>query len=337
MHTLLTRVTEIELANSCARAVVTSAPLSSLIAAGLRTLLRMFSYHFMQNALLAGTIVALVAGAVGYFMVLRGESFAGHSLANIGFAGAAGAALLGAPVVVGLMSFGALGALGMGALRDRVSQSRARNDVAVGAILALALGLGVLFERLSSAKAASIYAILFGSPLGVADADLRALALTAAVTVLVIALIARPLLFASLDPVVAAARGAPVRLLSYGFLLLLALAVAQATQVVGALLIFALLVAPAATAQRLSARVGRGVALSVGVALLITWSSLVAAYLSSFPVGFFITTFALGGYLAARLAQMAAGSVSRARAQTRRSQHPPTRLAANLQAQEAHR
>ena len=267
----------IDTAYTYTRAVVTSAPFGDLIV----TLLRMFSYHFMQNALLAGTIVALVAGIAGYFMVLRGESFAGHSLANIGFAGAAGAALLGVPVVVGLIGFGVLGALGMGALgRAGVSQSRARNDVAVGAVLALALGLGVLFERLSSAKASSVYAILFGSPLGVADADLREIALTAVVTLLVIALIARPLLFASLDPVVAASRGAPVRLLSYGFLLLLALAVAQATQVVGVLLIFALLVAPAATAQRLTARAGRGVALSVGIALLITWSSLIAAYLS---------------------------------------------------------
>src|SRR4029077_16035003 len=154
------------------------------------------------------------------------------------------------------------------------------------------------------------------------------------VTLFVIALIARPLLFASLDPVVAASRGAPVRLLSYWFLLLLALAVAQATQVVGVLLIFALLVAPAATAQRLTARLGRGVALSVGIALLITWSSLIAAYLSSYPVGFFITSFALGGYLAARLTQMIAGSVSRAHRQSRSAQ---THLAASMQAQEAQR
>jgi zinc/manganese transport system permease protein len=203
----------------------------------------------------------------------------------------------------------------------------------VGAILALALGFGVLFERLSNTKASSVYAILFGSPLGIADADLPEIALTAVVTLLVIALIARPLLFASLDPVVAASRGAPVRLLAYGFLLLLALAVAQATQVVGVLLIFALLVAPAATAQRLTVRVGHGVALSTGSALLITWSSLIAAYLSSYPVGFFITTFALGGYLAARLTQMVAGSVSGARRQTRSTS---THLAANVQTQEAH-
>jgi zinc/manganese transport system permease protein len=297
-------------------------------------LLRMLSYHFMQNALLAGTMVALVAGIVGYFMVLRGESFAGHSLANIGFAGAAGAALLGVPVVLGLIGCGVLGALGIGALGDRLSPSRGRNDVAIGAILALALGFGVLFERLSSAKVSSVYAILFGSPLGVADADLREIALTAVVTVLVIALIARPLLFASLDPVVAASRGAPVRLLAYGFFVLLALTVAQATQVVGVLLIFALLVAPAATAQRLTARVGHGVALSVGIALLITWSSLIAAYLSSYPVGFFITTFALGGYLAARLTQVVARRVPGAQRQTRNT---PAQLAASMPAREAHR
>jgi zinc/manganese transport system permease protein len=316
---------------ACTRAVETSAPFSAPFSGLIAASLRMLSYHFMQNALLAGTIVALVAGVVGYFMVVRGESFAGHSLANIGFAGAAGAALLGVPVVVGLIGVGVLGALGIGALGDRVSPSRARTDVAVGAILALALGFGVLFERLSSAKASSVYAILFGSPLGVADADLREIALTALVILLASALIARPLLFASLDPVVAASRGAPVRLLAYVFLALLALAVAQATQVVGALLVFALLVAPAATAQRLTARLGRGVALSAGIALLITWSSLIAAYLSSYPVGFFITTCALGGYIAARLAQAAAGRVSRAH---RRARSASTHLAAR--AREAH-
>jgi zinc/manganese transport system permease protein len=319
----------IDAASQFTRAVEIGSLFGGLIA----TVLRMFSYHFMQNALLAATIVALVASIAGYFMVLRGESFAGHSLANIGFAGAAGAALLGVPVVIGLIGFGFLGALGIGALGDRISHNRARNDVAVGAILALALGFGVLFERLSSAKASSVYAILFGSPLGVADADLHAIALTAVVTLLVIALIARPLLFASLDPVVAASRGARVRLLAYVFLLLLALAVAEATQVVGALLIFALLVAPAATAQLLTTHVGRGVALSVGIALLIAWSSLIVAYFSSYPVGFFVSTFALGGYLAARLAQAAVGSVSRAQRQTRNT---PTHLAAGMQAHEAH-
>jgi zinc/manganese transport system permease protein len=291
--------------------IETGAPLSDLIA----ELQRMLSYPFMQNALLAGTLMALVAGAVGYFMVLRGETFAGHSLANIGFAGAAGAALLGVPVVVGLICFGILGSLGMGALAERSSQSRSRNDVAVGAVLVLALGLGVLFERLSSAKASNVYAILFGAPLGVASADIRDIALTAGMTLLALALIARPLLFTSVDPSVAAARGAPVRLLSYGFLMLLALAVAQATQVVGVLLIFAVLVAPAASAQRLTAHPGGGVALSAGIAIIITWVSLVAAYFSDYPVGFIITTLALGAYLAARLIQVARSKLTTEHAQ----------------------
>jgi len=310
------------------RVMETGGPLATLFA----ELLRMLSYPFMQNALLAGTIVALVAGIAGYFMVLRGESFAGHSLANIGFAGAAGAALLGVPVVVGLISFGILGALGMGALAERASRARSRSDVAVGAVLVLALGLGVLFERLSSAKSSSVYAILFGAPLGVASADVREIALTAGVTLLALAVIARPLLFASVDPSVAESRGAPVRLLAYAFLMLLALAVAQATQVVGVLLIFALLVAPAATAQRLTARPGRGVALSVGIALAITWASLIAAYFSAYPVGFFITSLALGAYLSARLMQPVARRASMAHRQKRGDM---TQVAVGAQSQEA--
>ncbi len=301
------------LANACAsteRAQEGSASFGALLAT-LQAIQRMFSYPFMQNALLAGTIVALVAGVVGYVMVLRGESFAGHALANIGFAGAAGAALVGVPVVAGLIGVGVLGAFGIGALEERTVSRRGRRDVAVGAVLAAALGLGVLFERLSSAKATSIYAILFGSTLGVSAADLRYIALTAMASLLAMALIARPLLFASLDPAVAGARGTPVRLLSYGFLVLLALSVAQAVQVVGVLLVFSLLVAPAAAAQRLTARIGRGVALSVLLALLATWSGLIAAYFSPYPAGFFITTFAFAAYLLARLAQTVRGRLTR--------------------------
>jgi zinc/manganese transport system permease protein len=282
---------------------------------------RLFSYHFMQNAFIAGTIVALVAGVVGYFMVLRSESFAGHTLANIGFAGAAGATLFGIPAVAGLIGFGVLGALGIGALGERTTRGGGRNDVAVGAILAVALGLGALFERLSSAKAANVYAILFGSALGVSDADIRTIALTAAVTLLAMAFIARPLLFASLDPAVAESRGTPVRLLTYGFLALLALSVAQAAQVVGVLLIFALLVAPAAAAHRLTSRPGAGVALSVLIALLVTWSGLIAAYFSPYPVGFFITSFAFATYLLARLARAAKGHGISLAQRVRRTAH----------------
>lgn len=257
-------------------------------------------FHFMQNALLAGAIVAVVGGLVGYFMVLRGASFAGHTLANVGFAGAAGATLVGVAPVIGLLTFGALAALGIGALGEQSSRGWSRSDVAIGTILALALGLGLLFERLSTASANYVYAILFGSVLGISDAEVTGIALTAAVTLAVLALIGRPLLFTSVDPEVATARGVPVRLLNYLFLVLLAFAVTEAVQVTGVLLIFALLVTPAATALQITAQPARALALSLIIALLVTWAGLIVAYYTPYPVGFFITTFAFGLYLLAR-------------------------------------
>lgn len=267
-------------------------------------------FHFMQNALLAGTIVAIVAGLVGYFMVLRSASFAGHTLANVGFAGAAGATLVGVAPVVGLLAFGLLAALGIGVLGEQSSRGWSRSDVAVGTILALALGLGLLFERLSSASANYIYAVLFGSVLGISDAYVIQVALTAAVALVVLGILSRPLLFASVDPEVARARGVPVRLLSYLFLALLAFAVAEAVQVTGVLLIFALLVTPAATALRITARPAYTLALAVFLALLVTWAGLVVAYYTPYPVGFFITTFAFGLYLLVRLGRVAFGQAS---------------------------
>ena len=277
----------------------------------------MLSYHFMWNALLAGTVVAVVAGLVGYFMVLRGASFAGHTLANAGFAGAAGATLLGVPPVVGLLAFGLLAALGIGALEEPGARGPRRSDIAVGTVLAVALGLGLLFERLSASSASNIYALLFGSVVGISDADVTEIALTALVALVALALVGRPLLFASVDPEVAAARGVPVRLLGFIFLLLLAFAVAQAVRVTGVLLIFALLVTPAATAAQLTARPLATAALSVLIGLLVTWMGLAVAYYTPYPVGFFITTFAFGLYVLARLGR-AAGRWIAARGPRRR-------------------
>jgi len=263
----------------------------------------MLRFPFMQHALLAGTIVALVAGLVGYFMVLRGESFAGHTLANVGFAGAAGAVLVGVAPVAGLLVTGVLAALGIAALGGRGAgdaQGGGRTDIAIGTLLALALGLGLLFERLASVQAGGVYAVLFGLVLAVTNQDIVTIAATAAVTLVVLTLIGRPLLFASLDPDVAAARGVPVRLLTYVFLIVLALAVAEAVQVVGVLLIFALLVTPAATALQLTARPARALALSAALAVAVTWLGLAVAYYTPYPAGFFITTFAFAAYLLAR-------------------------------------
>ncbi len=266
---------------------------------------QMFSYSFMRNALLAGTLMALVAGAIGYVMVLRGETFAGHTLANVGFAGAAGAVMLGLPPVAGLIGFGVLAALGIGTLTERTTRGRGRSDIAVGTILALMLGLGILFERLSSSKVTDVYAILFGSALGVSGSDVREILISTVIILAGFVFFVRPLLFASIDPEVAVAHGVPVRLLTWAFLVLLALAVAQAVQIVGVLLIFSLLVSPGAAAQQLTARPAAGIVLAMLIAVLITWCGLVVAYFTPYPVGFFITTFAFAVYLLARLVHVA--------------------------------
>jgi len=261
---------------------------------------QLFAYHFMQTAFLAGTLIAIIAGSVGYFMVLRRQSFAGHTLANVGFAGAAGAVLIGWSPVVGLLIFCIAAAVGIGVLGGRPEQTHVEG-VAIGTIQTFALSLGVLFVHLSSSSnAAGVYAILFGAVLGISDRDVSIIALTTLVTLAGLMAIARPLLFASIDPDVALARGVPVLLLDNAFLVLLAFAVAQAVQIVGVLLIFALLVTPAAIAQQISAHPGIAVSLSVFLALLFTWTGLAIAYFTPYPVGFFISTLAFGTYALVR-------------------------------------
>jgi zinc/manganese transport system permease protein len=257
-------------------------------------------YHFMQNAYLAGTLVALTAGIMGYFMVLRSQSFAGHSLANVGFAGATGAVLFGIPPIVGLFLAGALAAVGIQALNQASGSSR-QSDIAVGAVFTASLALGFLFIFLATAEyAANVYNVLFGNVLGISDTDVRIILWSTLVLVGAFLLIARPLFFASIDPDVAAARGVPVRALALGYLMLLSLAVAVAVQVVGVLLIFALLVTPAAIAQEVTTRPAVAAAVAVALALIFTWVGLAVGYFTPYPVGFFITTFAFGTYALVR-------------------------------------
>jgi zinc/manganese transport system permease protein len=266
----------------------------------------LWQYHFMQNAFLAGVIVSIVAGVIGYYMVLRAQTFAGHALAHVGFAGAAGALLFGFSPIVGLLVTGVAAAAGMGTLGGQQRASAVGNDVGIAAVYTFALGLGLLALQLYAGQAENAYAILFGAVLGISDSDVHALALTGLFTLLVVALIGRPLLFASLDPDVATARGIPVRALSVGFLILLAIAVAEAVQVVGTLLIFALLVTPAAIAQRLSARPPVAIALSVVLALLFTCLGIAIAYFAPYSVvGFYVTSLAFGTYLLVRLLELA--------------------------------
>lgn len=257
-------------------------------------------FHFMQNAYLAGTLVAITAGILGYFMVLRSQSFAGHSLANVGFAGATGAVLFGIPTVVGLFVAGLLAAIGMQGLNLGARQNR-QSDIAVGAVFVAAMALGFLFIHLATAEyAANVYNILFGNVLGINDRDVAIIGWSTLAMLVVLIVIARPLCFASLDPEVAAASGVPVRGLAFGYLVLLALVVAVAVQVVGILLIFALLVTPAAIAQYLTTRPGMAVVVAVVLALCFTWLGLAVGFFTPYPVGFFITTFAFGTYVLVR-------------------------------------
>lgn len=256
-----------------------------------------FQYEFMRNAFLAGTIIAVTAGVVSYFVVLRGLAFASHTLGNIGFAGAAGAVLIGTNPAFGLLAFTFLGGIGMGAFGRRLSQ----RDIAVGVILSTALGLGILFISLYQGYSTDAYSVLFGEVLGISQQDVVVALAVGAFVLLAVGVMYRPLLFASVDEESAEAKGVPVQFLSFAFLLVLALAVAEAIQIVGVLLIFALLVTPAAIAERLVTRPSAVVLLSVVLALLFTWGGLVMAYYLPYSLGFFITSLAFGTYLVVRL------------------------------------
>jgi len=257
---------------------------------------QMLQYQFMQHAFEAGTLVAIVAGIVGYFVVLRRSAFAAHALSHIGFAGAAGAVLFGLSPVLGLLLFTSVGGIGMTVLGPRASH----RDVQIGTVLAFMLGLGVLFISLYTGYATEAYSILFGEILGISEIDVLVTAIASIVILCVVAIVFRPLLFASLDEDVAEAKGLPLHLLGIVFMLLVALATSIAVQVVGVLLIFSLMVTPAAIAQRLAKRPWRGVLMSVIISLAATWLGLFVAFYEPYPVSFFITSIVFAFYLFVR-------------------------------------
>jgi len=283
---------------------------STLAAAGasldlLSDLRQLTAYPFMISALEAGTIVAVMAGVVGWFMVLRRQTFAGHTLSVMAFPGAAGALLIGLSAAAGYFLFTALAALIIAAAAGTQTRRRQHGQEAAitGAVQAFGLACGFLFLSLYQGVLANYESLLFGSFLGITHGQVLALALVAATALALLAVAGRPLLFASLDEGVAQARGVPTRLLSLGFLLLLGLAVAETAQITGALLVFALLVAPPATAQLLTPRIGLSLALSVIVGVIVTWVGLALAYFYEYPVGFYITTVAFVAYVLARIAR----------------------------------
>jgi zinc/manganese transport system permease protein len=253
----------------------------------------MLQYEFMRTAFAASAIVALVAGCVGYFLVLRGQTFAGHALAHVGFTGATGAVLIGASPLAGLVLLTVAAGLGMGLLGDRL----ANRDVAIGLVLALALGLGLLFLHFFTGFATQATSLLFGNVLAVSTTTVWMLLALGVLCLGILGIISRPLLFASLQPELADAKGVHLKLLSAVFLAIVALATAECAQVVGVLLVFALMVGPAATAQRLTTKIASGVLLSAALALIEAWSGLTLAFYTDWPTSFWITAISTAFYL----------------------------------------
>jgi zinc/manganese transport system permease protein len=274
------------------------------IEAGLRDV---FAYEFMVNAFRAGTIVAVVSATMGWFMVLRRQTFAGHTLSVVGFPGAAGAILIGFSSSAGYFAFCVAAALVIGAAQGSDATGSYREESAlIGTVQATALAAGFLFVGLYHGNLNGLTALLFGSFLGISSAQVLQLLVVGSAGLVILAIIARPLLFASVDPQVAAAAGVPARGLAIAFLVVLGIAAAETSQITGSLLVFALLVLPAASAHVITGRPVLGVGISVAVALAVTWASLFMAYFTPYPIGAFVTTLSFAVYVAARGVRFAA-------------------------------
>jgi zinc/manganese transport system permease protein len=260
----------------------------------------LFEFQFMVNAFRAGTIVAVLAGTVGWFMVLRRQTFAGHTLALIGFPGAAGAVLIGLSAQLGFFAFCIGGAVVIAAIPAHRPGGFSEESAVIAIVQTFALACGFLFASLYRGNLSRINGLLFGTFLGITTTQVRTLLVVTVAALSVLAFVARPLLFTSVDPDVAGATGVPARGLAVVFLILLGVAAAEASQITGSLLIFTLLVLPPATAQTITPRPGLGLFLSVGIALLVTWTGLAIAYYSPYPIGFWITSIAFGLYVLAR-------------------------------------
>jgi len=241
---------------------------------------------FMRNAFLAGVLVAIAAGVIGYFVVVRSGEFSAHALGHIGFPGATGAVLIGLSPTLGLAVFCIGGAIIIGALGRHVDE----RATATGTILAFATGLGILFASLATKSSNTVTNALFGNLLAVSGDQLTVFVWFTVVLLAIVAVVARPLTLASVNPEVAEAKGVPVRLLGLIFLILMGLVITMAVQVVGTLLLFALVVTPPATALRLTARPSRVVALGVAIGLLSVIGGLVLAVMFNLPPSFFIVT-----------------------------------------------
>lgn len=261
----------------------------------------LFEFPFMLHALEAGTAVAVLAAVVGWYMVLRRQSFAGHTLSVMAFPGASGAVLAGLPMSLGYYIACGAAALAIGAGPGGRTRSRRGENALTGTVQASGLALGFLFLSLDHQVLGGPETLLFGSFLGITQGQALTVVTLALGSLAVLAVVGRPLLFASVDRQVAQARGIPTRALDVGFLLILGITVAATSQITGALLVFALLVAPAATAQQLTLRPLPALLISVAVSVAVVWLGLGFAYYTVYPIGFYITSFAFGTYVLVRL------------------------------------
>jgi zinc/manganese transport system permease protein len=251
---------------------------------------------FMVNAWVVATIVAVVAGLVGFFTVLRGSAFVAHAIPNGSFAGAAAAALVGVNTLIGLGVFSLGGALGIGWL-----SRRGRRDVATALILTFMLGLGALFLSLGGEYAPAVYSLLFGEVLGVSSSELIPTAALAAACVAAVLALYRPLLLSSVVADVSEARGISAFRMELAFLTLVALATTMTVPVVGTLLIFSLMVGAPAAARSFTDRPLHALALSVLLALATVWIAIAASYQTNYPIGFFVGAISALSYTAGRL------------------------------------
>jgi zinc/manganese transport system permease protein len=242
-------------------------------------------YDFMRTAFAASGIVAVMAGIVGVFMVGRGQTFAGHALSHVGFAGATAAGLIGVAPIWGMIVFTVAAGLGMGALGERLSG----RDVAIGVVLALALGFGLLFLHYYTSFATQATALLFGNVLAVRPETLWLLAALAILSLAALAVISRPLLFSTLQPELAEARGVPVRAVGIAFMAVVALTVSASVQIVGVLLVFALMVGPAAAAERVTTTLRAALIVAAVLALAEAWIGIAIAYYTDWPTSFCIS------------------------------------------------
>ncbi len=254
----------------------------------------MFS-GLMMNTWIAATIVAVIAGVVGFFAVLRGSTFAAHAIPNGAFAGAAGASLLGISTLIGLAVFSVAGALGIAAFGRR-----ARHDVATALVLVMMLALGALFVGVSTEYAQETYSLLFGEVFGVSSSEILPIACLGVVSIAAIVVIFRPLMLSSAMPEVAGARGVGTRRMEIVFLLIMALATSMTVPVVGALLMFSLMIGPAAAARSFTPRPGLAIALSVAFGLVTVWIGIAVSYETNWPLGFFVGVLGAVFYLAGR-------------------------------------